>query len=155
MEAFRREPNVTPQELLIKRVVEAWGQADIGPIRDALHDEVIWKSASTMKSRRFRFGGTYMGRAEVISHLSKLSTAYFFSGYDAKEIVSRGEIVWALFNVRGIYRQPGSAVPKKIDFETAFRFCVRDQKIIEGQVFFDTLALLAQQGELHEAIEVA
>lgn len=150
-----RAGNVTPQELLIKRVVEAWGQADVGPIHDALRDDVIWKSAATMKSGRFRFGGTYRGRAEVISHLAKLSTAYFFSGYEAKEIVSRDEIVWALFTVRGIYREHSGSVPQKIDFETAFRFCVRDQKIIEGQVFFDTLALLAQQGELHEAIEVA
>ena len=145
---------MNPQELLIKRVVEAWGQADTGPIHEALHDKVIWKSASTMKNRRFRFGGVYVGRAEVISHLSKLSTAYFFSGYEANEIISRGEIVWALFNVRGAYQKPGSRVPQKIEFETAFRFCVRDGKIVEGQVFFDTLALLAQQGELHEAIEV-
>jgi len=140
---------MTSPELLMLSVVEAWGRADMGPIRECLHDEIVWKSGSTVRGGCFVFGGVYRGRREALAHFAKLSTAYFFSGYEAKEVISSGEIVWGLFVARGLYRPTTSRdVEKQFEFETAFRFRVRDGKILEGQVFFDTLALLSQQGAI-------
>jgi ketosteroid isomerase-like protein len=140
---------MTPEEQFMKTVVEAWGHADMRPVFAALDDDVVWKSASTVDDGRFRFGGEHRGRDNVLALLSKISTAYFFSEYETKEIVSKGEVVWGLFVVKGSYAPVASGkVPVPLAFDTAMRWRVRNGKIIEAQTFFDTAALLAQQGQL-------
>lgn len=138
-------------EQLMKTVIEAWGEADLAPVLDALDENIVWKSASSYEGSEFVFGGEYRGRENVIALLSRLSTKYFFRRYTAKEIVSKGEIVWGLFDVRGSYLPPGGCTQdrKIIVLESAFRWRIRDGKILEAQSFFDTAALLAQQGALH------
>ena len=134
----------------MKTVIEAWGEADLAPVRRALDANVVWRSASSCDGGAFRFGGVYRGRDNVIELLSTLSTSYFFREYTAKEIVSKGEIVWGLFDVRGSYlpssRRGEDGRP--IAFETAFRWRIRGGRILEAQSFFDTAALLVQQGTL-------
>jgi ketosteroid isomerase-like protein len=140
---------MTPAEQLMKNVIESWGQADVSPAFDAFDENIVWKSASTCENGAFRFGGIYRGKANVIALLSKISTEYFFQQYTTKEIISKGEIVWGLFDVHGSYLQRGQGqVRKAIALESAFRWRVRDGKILEAQSFFDTAALLVQQGEL-------
>lgn len=146
----RDRTQMTPAEKLMKNVIEAWGEADIGPILEALDENVIWKSASSCENGVFRFGGVYQGKRSVMALLSRLSTNYFFRRYVAKEIVSMGEIVWGLFDVQGSYLPSGGRESdrKQINLETAFRWRIRDGKILEAQTFFDTAALLVQQREL-------
>lgn|SRR5690348_1279333 len=139
---------MSANELLMKTVIEAWGKADLSPARAALHDDVVWKSASTRQNEKFLFGGEYRGRAAVIALLSKISTAYYFQSYTAKEIISRGEIVWGLFDAIGTYAPNHDKTGRPIHFETVFRWRVRDGMIIEAQTFFDTALLLSQQGDL-------
>ena len=135
----------------MKTVLEAWGQADLGPAHRALDDNIVWKSASSCEGGTFRFGGVYRGRKSVETLLATLSTAYFFRRYSAKEIISKGEIVWGLFDVCGSYVSPGSPILNRrpIEMESAFRWRIRDGKILEAQSFFDTAALLVQQGAFH------
>ena len=142
---------MSPAEQLMKTVIEAWGEADVGPVRDALHENVVWKSGSSCDDNGFVFGGEYRGRDNVIALLSRISTKYYFQRYTAREIVSNGEIVWGLFDIKGSYLQPGGRERdrKLINFESAFRWRIRDGKIVEAQTFFDTAALLVQQGALH------
>lgn len=137
---------MTQEERLMKDVVEAWGRADIGPIFAALDDNVVWKSASTGGEGRFRFGGEYRGRQSVVALLSKISTAYFFSRYETKEVVSKGDVVWGLFVSHGTYSPVGERKPAvPFVLEQAMRWRIRDGKIVEAQTFFDTAGLLAQQ----------
>jgi ketosteroid isomerase-like protein len=148
---------VNPGELLMKTVVEAWGQADLEPVRAALDENVVWKSASTCKDGVFRFGGVYRGKSNVLALLALLSANYFFQRYTMKEIISRGEIVWGLFDTDGAYIPTGGSDEdrKPIHFETAFRWRIRDGKILEAQSFFDTAALLVQQGNFRGAQPLA
>ncbi|MGD0192037.1 MAG: nuclear transport factor 2 family protein [Rhizomicrobium sp.] len=139
----------------MKTVVEAWGQADFGPIRDAIDDNIIWKSASIGQGAAFRFGGVYNGKVEVMTLLSELSANYFFQRYTAKEIISKGDIVWGLFDSYGNYIPSGGRKRKSITLETVFRWRIRGGKIVEAQTFFDTAALLAQQEELLADCRVA
>ncbi|MBV9904380.1 MAG: nuclear transport factor 2 family protein [Alphaproteobacteria bacterium] len=136
----------------MKTVLEAWGQADLGPGREALDENVVWKSAASYDGHQFVFGGEYRGKAAVLAFLSRLSTRYFFQHYAAKELISKGEIVWGLFDALGTYLPPGgSALDRRpIEFEAACRWRVRDGKILEAQSFFDTAALLMQQGTLRQ-----
>ena len=134
----------------MKTVLEAWGQADLGPAYDAFDENIVWKSASTNEGGVFHFGGIYKGRTQVIALLSQLSTTYYFQRYVAKEIISKSEIVWGLFEAHGTYIPSGGCASsgKPISIETAFRWRIRNGKILEAQSFFDTAALLAQQGQL-------
>ncbi|MBV8976976.1 MAG: nuclear transport factor 2 family protein [Alphaproteobacteria bacterium] len=141
----------------MKTVLEAWGEADLEPARAALDDAVVWKSASTYAQGVFSFGGVYSGKANVIALLSKISTTYYFRSCRAKEIVSRGERVWGLFDCEGSFIpvHGGEAERRPIAFEIAFRWRIRDGRILEAQTFFDTAALLAQQGEIHKLLPQA
>ena len=141
--------NVNASEKLVKEVIEAFGQADLAPLYAALDEKIIWKAASTIRDGKFIFGGCHEGRAGVVAHLSKLQTAYFFARAEAKEIVSAGEIVWCLFEFEANYvPRDGLRVRKPLAVEAAMRVTVRNGKILTLQTFFDTAALLVQQGEL-------
>ena len=134
----------------MKKVIEAWGQADLRPAHEAFDENIVWKSAASHEDGKLCFGGVYNGKAAVIMLLSKLSTRYYFRRYVAKEIISKGEVVWGLFDVQGSYISTNGAttVGKPISIENAFRWRIRNGKVVEAQSFFDTVALLAQQGEL-------
>ena len=136
---------MTPEQLM-KTAIESWGQGDLDPLRAALHDDIVWISASTEWDDRLRSGGVHRGRASVIALLSKVATVYIPSGCTAKEIVSQGEIVWGLFGIRGRYLGGGEEAAKTITTELAIRWRVRGGKVLEHQAFFDTAGALAQQG---------
>jgi len=136
-------------ENLMKTAVEAWGQADHRPITEILDEQVVWKSAATFRDGRFKFGDVYRGRNAVIEHLAVLSTAYFFTRCITREIVSNNDVAWGLFDVTGKYAPQGrSGTDRPLHFECAMRWRFRNGKLVEAQIFFDTVALLAQQGEL-------
>jgi len=139
---------MTPQEQLVKTVAEAWGHADLQPLYAALDDNVVWKSAASSWNDKLRSGGTHEGRANVIALFSKVQTAFFNQGCTAKEIVSRGDVVWGLFDVRSSYAptKDRNTARKDLAGEMVLRMRIRDGKIIEGQTFFDTAALLRELG---------
>ena len=139
---------MTPSEELMKTVVEAWGEGDLGPLRAALHDDVVWISAASEWDERIRSGGVHRGRANVIALFAKMATAYTNANARTKEIISSGEIVWGLFDVRGRYSGERDQPDKNIASEIALRWRIRGGKIIEAQTFFDTAGLLALQGQL-------
>ena len=139
---------MTPEEDLMKTVIEAWGQADVRPVFSALDDNVTWISAAARWDERLRSGGIHRGRGNVIALLSKISTAFFNHACTTKEIVSRGEIVWGLFQVASIYAAPsdGYVVRRPVNLEMALRWRIRSGRIIDAQTFFDTAGLLRQLG---------
>jgi ketosteroid isomerase-like protein len=135
-------------ERVMVTILEAWGQANLAPILDALDENVVWKSGVSSKDNAFGFGGVYRGPGNVLALLSKLSTQYFFQRFVAREIHSTGEMVWGLFDVTASFVPPGGSVRnrKAIALEIAFFWRIRDGKILEAQNFFDTASLLQQQG---------
>ena len=145
------DSEMQPAELM-KTAVEAWGEADHRSVLKILDEQVVWKSAATFRDGRFRFGDVYHGRDAVIEHLSKLSTAYFFTNCTTKEIVSNGEVAWGLFELAGSYAPQGrERDPRALRFDCAMRWRFGDGKLVEAQIFFDTVGLLLQQGELPRA----
>jgi len=138
--------NLTSSEQLMKDVVEAWGRADLAPFKAAVHDDIVWRSAATTWNDRLRSGGVHRGKPAVMALLSKISTAFFNTHSTAREIVSKGEIVWGLFDYEAVYRPVGEPdrPARHVQFETAYRMRIHDGKIIEWQSFFDTLGLLEE-----------
>jgi ketosteroid isomerase-like protein len=130
----------------MRRVVAAFEQGDLRPLFDAIDDEgVIWKSGS-IAGGPFGFSGAFISRIGVIEVTSLIAVDYKFRRFSPKEIISRGEVVWGLFDVAGDFAPPGNraADSRPFEFECALRWRVQAGKIIEHHAFFDTEALLRQ-----------
>ena len=117
-------------EELMRRVIAGFESADLEPLIAALHDNVVWKSASK-QDMVFRFGGDYCTKLGVLDALSDILMDYTINQMRPREIVAAGDVVWGLFDV---------------ELEVAIRWRLKDEKIIEHQAFFDTASLLIQQG---------
>src|SRR5579871_3077723 len=134
-----------PEELL-KRVAEAFQKSDLRPLFEAVTDETMWKSAATFEGN-FRFGGEYKGLDGIKRVTSEISAAYVFRTLRPKEFVSKGEVVWGLFDAEIEFGESrdGTIARRPVQLELAIRWRVRNGKPIEHQAFFDTLSLLSQQ----------
>ena len=132
-------------EELMRTIVAAFEQSDLQPLLDALHEDVIWKSASRNEGL-FNFHGEYRNRAGVREVLSNISKDYTFHHMKPKEVVATGDVVWGLFDVGLCYDAKGKiAKPITVQLELAIRWRIKDGKIIEHQGFFDTAHLLMLQ----------
>jgi ketosteroid isomerase-like protein len=83
-------------ETLMRTIVAAFSQSDLQPLLDALHDDVVWKSASKHEGL-FSFQGEYRNRAGVREVLSNISKDYTFHHMKPKEVIAFGDVVWGLF----------------------------------------------------------
>jgi ketosteroid isomerase-like protein len=134
-------------EELMRKIVAAFAQSDLNPLLNALHDDVVWKSASKQEGL-FSFQGEYRNRAGVIEVLSNISKDYTFHSMTVTEIVAVGDVVWGHFDVGLRYDAKGSATrPRMINLDMAIRWRLKDGKIVEHQAFFDTAYLMMQQAE--------
>ena len=138
-------------EKLMRHVVKSFEETDLEPLIEALHDDVVWKSAS-MQENVFRFGGDYYSKLGVLDALSHILMDYTIHHMRPREILASGNVVWGLFDVELDYDHKGmdpvgkSDQNKAIELEVVIRWRLRDGKIIEHQSFFDTASLLIQQG---------
>lgn len=134
-------------EQLMRAVVTAFAQSDLQPLLSALHEDIVWKSASSDKI--FSFHGVHKGRANVIAALSNISKDYTFHSMKPKEIVSCGDVIWGLFDADLSFDPKGWGVPAKLlKLEMAIRWRLKDGKVLEHHTFFDTAHLLIEQGSL-------
>jgi len=139
-----------PEELM-RKVIAGFQKSDLEPLLDALHDDVVWKSASKQPGM-FRFGGNYQTKLGVIEALSQVTMDYTVHHMWPKEITTSGDVVWGLFDVEMAYdpmdpdlvTTSTSGQEKMIALEMAIRWRLKDGKIIEHQTFFDTASLLSQ-----------
>jgi len=135
-------------EELMRTVVAAFEKSDLKPLLDALHQDVVWKSASRQEGL-FSFQGEYRNRAGVTEVLSHISKDYTFHRMKPREITAAGDVVWGLFDVEVRYDAKGkSAEAKNIALDIAIRWRLKDGKIIEHQAFLDTAYLMMQQMQL-------
>jgi|tagenome__1003787_1003787.scaffolds.fasta_scaffold20960105_6 ketosteroid isomerase-like protein len=133
------------ERTMMRKVAEAFAQADLRPLFDAIGENIVWKSASNVEGAS-TFGGTYQNRLGVLEVTSQVAAAYVFRRFTPKEIVSSADIIWGLFNVQGDYLPSGqSGVRRPFEFECAIRWRMQGNKIVEHQAFFDTNYLLHQQ----------
>src|SRR3954467_9379962 len=82
---------------LMRKVVAGFEKSDLQPLLDAIHDEIVWKTA-TKQEGIFRFEGEYKDRRGVLDVLSKISMDYTFHHMRPREILASGDVVWGLFD---------------------------------------------------------
>ena len=83
---------------LMRKVAAGFAKSDLQPLLDAVHPEIVWKTAAKSPGL-FRFNGEYKSDA-IRELLAQISMDYTFHRFAPKEIVSSGDIVWGLFDVR-------------------------------------------------------
>ena len=127
-------------EALMCAVFRALGRGRPEPLLDALHEDVVWKAAVAQKGL-LPFGGEYRGRAGVAQFLAHFAKRYAFRQFEAREVLSREEVVWGLFDVQIEHIEERGSVPKILSGQVAARWRVRDNKILEHQGFGDILPL--------------
>lgn len=134
--------------VLMRRVAAGFEKSNLQPLLDAMHEDIVWKTASKQEGV-FRFGGEYKGRPGVLDVLSKISLDYTFQRLTPKEILATDDVVWGLFDAALSFDPKGQSVPSNsVNLDMAIHWRLKDGKIIEHQAFFDTAALLMQQGRL-------
>jgi ketosteroid isomerase-like protein len=135
-------------EALMRMITAAFEVGDLRPLFAAVHKDIVWKAASP-RTNLFRFGGVHRQREGVMDVTAQIAMDYVFRSFKPREIVTKGDVVWGLFDVEADFESSGS-VPqtKQVKLEVAIRWRLKDGKIIEHQSFFDTASLLMQQGEL-------
>jgi ketosteroid isomerase-like protein len=135
-------------EELMRTVTAAFERSDLRPLLAALHDDIVWKSASRVGGP-FSFQGAYRKREGVVEVLSNISRDYTFQSMTPREITAKGDTVWGLFDAAVRFDRKGTvAEPRTVALEIAIRWRLKDGKIVEHQAFFDTAYLLQQQGVL-------
>jgi len=129
---------------LMKSIVEAFEQSDLQPLLDALHEDIVWKSAS--KSHFFSFRGEHRGLHGVRETLANISKDYIFNYMKPKEIVASGNVVWGYFDTAVTYYAGGARKNSKpIQLDMAIRWRLKGGKIIEHSTFFDSAHLAMEQ----------
>jgi ketosteroid isomerase-like protein len=134
-------------EALMRRVAAAFEKGDLKPLMEAIHPDIVWKTASG-DTGLFRFAGPHRDRAGVLDVTSKIAMEYTFLRFQPREIVAKGDIVWGLFDAEVSYVPPEGGHGKFATFELAIRWRLKDGKVIEHQGFFDTAKLLIEQGRM-------
>jgi ketosteroid isomerase-like protein len=133
---------------LMRKVAAGFEKSDLQPLLDAIHEEIVWKTASKQEGV-FRFDGEYKNRPGVLDVLSKISMDYTFHYLRPKEILAVGDVVWGHFDASLSFDPKGKGgADKTVNLEMAIRWRLKDGKIIEHQGFFDTASLLIQQGKM-------
>jgi ketosteroid isomerase-like protein len=141
---------MNPEELM-RKVVAGLERSDLEPLLDALHDDIVWKTASKQE-QVFRFSGDYHTKLGVLEVLSVVLMDYTVRHMWPREILVAGDVVWGLLDVEADYDAKGMdpvgkpEQRKTVELEMAIRWRLKDGKIIEHQTFFDTASLLIQQG---------
>ena len=82
--------------MLMRNVAAGIARSDLRPLLDAIHDEIVWKSASTHEGL-FRFSGEYRNRPGVLELLSQIAMDYTFHHFRPIEVLAGGDIVWGHF----------------------------------------------------------
>ena len=132
-------------EELMRTVAAGFERSDLRPLLAALHEDIVWRSASRVGGP-FSFEGDYRHRTGVVEVLSNIARDYTFLSMTPREITAKGDTVWGLFDAVVRFDRKGTiAEPRTVALEIAIRWRLKDGKIAEHQAFFDTAYLLQQQ----------
>ncbi|MGH6670444.1 MAG: nuclear transport factor 2 family protein [Xanthobacteraceae bacterium] len=123
---------------LMHHITKAFEQSDLRPLLEALDENIIWNSATNVKSDDLRFGGSHVGIEQVKEVLATIAADYQFRRFHPIEIVENDNIVWGVFDTTIQH----TTTKKVVNFLCALRWRVRNGKLVEHHAFFDTALVL-------------
>lgn len=127
---------------LMLTVVAGFKSGKLDALFAAIRADVVWK---VMAPREFfRFGGLYHGAAGVKEYTALLFSDYHFARLNPLTVTAKGDEVWGLFDAEALHRPSGRYVRSVV----SLYWRMKDGRIAEQQMFFDTASVLMQQGDL-------
>ena len=130
---------------LMLSVIRAFREGDTAPLFAALSLQIVWKSNAPREF--FRSGGESSGLVEMKARIAGIFAQYHFVRFDPTAIVTQGDTVIGQFEVEAFHQRSG----KTVKTDMSIRWTVRHGKIMQHQSFFDTAAVLLQQGDVKAA----
>jgi ketosteroid isomerase-like protein len=127
---------------ILRRALASYARGDLAPVFAVLDENVVWSSNAL--ADHYRFGGRREGHAGVREALSMIAADYEIARYDVIEMVGEGDVVWVASNVAVFDRKRR----RTLTFPIINRWELRDGKIVSCSEFFDTAAVLQQQGRI-------
>lgn len=140
--------SVEENKATLRRMIVAYESGDFAPIYEALDEDVTW--ASNSLANHYRFGGVRRGRAGVVEALSMIAVDYEISRYEVVEMIGEGDVVWATSMLSLFDRKTA----RPLTFPLVNRWQFKDGKIVSCSEFFDTAAVLQQQGRIPQELPV-
>jgi ketosteroid isomerase-like protein len=110
---------------------------NIPALIERLSDDVSW--TTNYPPEIVPHGGSYSGKAAVVTFFERLGASTDFSKFDPYEFISTGDRVVALVAMTATPRATGISVST----ESAMVFRVRDGKLSEFREYGDSLAIVA------------
>jgi ketosteroid isomerase-like protein len=123
---------------VMRRVLKAYGEGDVEPVKALLHADMVWTSHAPKEL--FRIGGTHRGRDEAIAGMAMIAADYQTHRYDVVELVGEGDVVWMSAVLDMTSRRNGAHFKLSI----ASRWQFRDGMLVDLTEYYDlaTVALL-------------
>ena len=135
----------TANRNLMASVFDALKEGNLEPLFAALNPDVMWHMAAPREF--FRCGGCHRGIAEMKAYTAMVFSRYHFLRFEPLQILAHGDTVWGHFDVQARHLPTARIVASAF----SIRWVVRDRRIVEHHSFFDTAAVLIQQGEMQAA----
>ena len=123
----------------VRRVLSAYGEGNIAPLRDLLDPEVIYHSNSPKEL--FRFGGRHQGLAAGIVALSALASDYTIHHIAVHDLVAEGDVVWVTMDMDRTDRRNKLRLVVRV----AARWEFRNGRIVSVEEYWDTADVALKQ----------
>ena len=129
---------------LMRKVVAGFAKSDLQPLLDAIHEEIVWKTAQGRKASSASTGNISIAPACWMSF--RISMDYTFHHLKPKRF-QRRRCRTGTFDVSLLFDPKGkTGLQKPIKLEIAILWRLKDGKIIEHQGFWDTASMLDAAG---------
>jgi ketosteroid isomerase-like protein len=117
---------------LLRRILIAYGEGDLAPMRAALDPDVVYFSHGPQEF--FRFGGRHEGFGDTIAALSAIASDYAVHRYQIRELIGEGEIVWLTAEVDATDRRRKT----RLKITLAARWQFKGGRVISVEEYFDS-----------------
>jgi ketosteroid isomerase-like protein len=135
-------PGAEDNKAIIQRVLAGYAEGRLEPLFAALDPAIRFRTNA--RPEHFRFGGERLGTNGILIALSMVAAQYDVLRYNVREIVSEGDLAWSWSDVAFRHRPSG----RKVEMEMVSRWKFSDGKIVEYSEYFDTAAVMKQEGRL-------
>ena len=125
---------------LLARILTAYGEGDLAPMRAALDPAVVYHTHGPTEF--FRFGGRHEGLAATIAALSAIASDYAVHRYQIRELIGEGEIVWLTADVDATDRRR----KMRLAITLASRWQFHSGRVVAVDEYFDSGEVALKQG---------
>jgi ketosteroid isomerase-like protein len=124
----------------VRAILTAYGEGDLGPLREALDPDIVYHSHSPREL--FRWGGVHEGVVNGIAALSALAADYAVHRYEVLDVIGEGDAVWVTAELEATDRHNN----KRVGTRLAARWQFKGDRVARVDEFYDSAGVALKQG---------